>query len=571
MFALEARSAGEAIDFFSAHLASLPDEARDAFECRALLVESREAWSDLAGSPNRLILVPSPNLALESELMAQAERQRHHVLVSSHQFTTAHSDKHTLSRTNRSELEKALIASGLDHDKARRLCDSGGSLTVVKRRLSRFPATRQPAWSQPSESAAIIPILLAGGWNDGNEADREVMSRLSRSTYPAVLAAATKWATSDDPPVLQAGSSWSLTSREDSWYLVSPAITRQDLDSFEVEAVEVLGENDPRWELQSDERWAAVIHGRHRRYSSQLRSGLAETLAVIAVLGEELNTQDPVGPSNRAVRVVRSLLTEGMNWKRWASIAEQLPLIAEAAPEEFFGAIEADLRRTDSQLVELLAQEGDELYGPVAHTGLLWALEGLAWEPPYLSRSALILSRLAQTDPGGRSANRPARSLREIFLPWHPGTLANSDQRLRTLDVIMRKYPDPGWMLLLSLLPGVHTISTPTSRPNWRGADLDWSQKSSWAERWGFVKAIVDRLLSHAGNRMDRWLDLVDCLERLPEESRERVIVGLKTIDPSSLADALRKDAASKLRAKVIEHRTYREAQWCCRKLCSWS
>ena len=193
--AIEARSPGEVIDFVAAHLAALPDNERDAFESRIVLVESRDAWSSLAGSRNRLILVPSPSLALEPELVAQAVRQGHHVLVSSRQFGASDPNKCGLPRTNRSELEKSLVASGLDEEKARRLSrDSGGSLTVIKRRLARFPGTRQPAWSQPPENAALLAILLAGGWNDTSEADREAMGKLARRPYADVLAAATRWA-----------------------------------------------------------------------------------------------------------------------------------------------------------------------------------------------------------------------------------------------------------------------------------------------------------------------------------------------------------------------------------------
>ena len=106
---------------------------------------------------------------------------------------------------------------------------------------------------------------------------------------------------------MQIGSLWSLTSREDSWDLLSSSLTREDLDTFESVAVEVLGEDDPRWDLPSDERWLAAIHGKVRQHSLQLRSGLVETLAVLGNKHGILNTQDPIGPANRAIHVVRGL------------------------------------------------------------------------------------------------------------------------------------------------------------------------------------------------------------------------------------------------------------------------
>ena len=54
------------------------------------------------------------------------------------------------------------------------------------------------------------------------------------------------------------------------------------------------------------------------------------------------------------------------------------------------------------------------------HTGLLWALELLCWSEDYVAEACDTLARLAEIDPGGRLANRPAASLRRVLLPWFP-------------------------------------------------------------------------------------------------------------------------------------------------------
>jgi len=56
--------------------------------------------------------------------------------------------------------------------------------------------------------------------------------------------------------------------------------------------------------------------------------------------------------------------------------------------------------------------------------GLLWALEGLAWDEKYFVQVCLVLGELASHDPGGKWANRPANSLSTILLPWRPQTMA---------------------------------------------------------------------------------------------------------------------------------------------------
>ena len=62
------------------------------------------------------------------------------------------------------------------------------------------------------------------------------------------------------------------------------------------------------------------------------------------------------------------------------------PILAEAAPEEFLYAVEGALRKEPCPFDELFSQEGDDIItGRNYLTGLLWALEVLAWEEEYLS------------------------------------------------------------------------------------------------------------------------------------------------------------------------------------------
>ena len=89
-----------------------------------------------------------------------------------------------LPGAHRYDLEKALVSSGLDEEKARRRArEAGGSLAVLKRLLGRLPGTIHPGWSEPPEALSLVPMLLAGSWDDNSEADRSAMARLSGHSY----------------------------------------------------------------------------------------------------------------------------------------------------------------------------------------------------------------------------------------------------------------------------------------------------------------------------------------------------------------------------------------------------
>src|SRR5262249_29875919 len=115
---------------------------------------------------------------------------------------------------------------------------------------------------------------------------------------------------------------------------------------------------------------------------------------------------------------------------------------------------------------------------------------------------------------------------------------------------------------LVSLLPEWNTFSTPTHRPSWRGANLDWSPKLSQAEFEKHVHGIADRLLAYTNNDINRWQNLIEAFELLPKDARDRVIVGLKAIDHSSLDEGGREKVVSSIRSKVVHHRSFPNASW---------
>jgi hypothetical protein len=133
-------------------------------------------------------------------------------------------------------------------------------------------------------------------------------------------------------------------------------------------------------------------------------------------------------------RLLASANTDQMG-RLWSSLEDVLPLLAEAAPEAFLEAAETGLSGATPVLGKLFT-DGDGLAAPFLsspHTGLLWALENLAWSADYLGRVSLLLARLARLDPGGKLGNRPDRSLLTIYRLWYPQTAAPLDQRLRIL------------------------------------------------------------------------------------------------------------------------------------------
>jgi hypothetical protein len=189
----------------------------------------------------------------------------------------------------------------------------------------------------------LLPALLAGRWRDDHPADREVITRLAARDYIEVSETLLRWTNAADPPVRRVGDTWMVVSNEDAWSLLARYLTRDDLERFEAVVLDVLGAVDPRYELPLGERWAAPIYGRTLSHSSDLREGLAETLALMGASSDLYPLPDSRTGQEWATRIVRRLFQNAQDWLLWASLAGHLPLLAEAAPEEFLAAAERGL------------------------------------------------------------------------------------------------------------------------------------------------------------------------------------------------------------------------------------
>lgn len=548
-----AESDEEALIFGCAALMSLSDDLGDAARARTIVVSDDNAWRTLSTTRERLVMLPD---AIDPATASVAARYGHHVLFPVRDSAVA--GTLALPRLHPDELAKQLEQIGLSRDRASAIArGSGRRATVLRRTMSPMPAAFAPPWAAPAEARPLISLLLAGAWNDGSDGDREVLQRLTVRPYSEVVDTLARWANEADPPFHRTHDVWGWVSREDSWRLLARFLVGEDLRRFENVALEVLGEPDPRNDLPRDDRWMAGVRGALPRYSSALKEGLAESVALLGASPESAGIQEALGPSTRALVIVRRLL-HGKDWRAWATLSGYLCHLAEAAPDTFLDAVDS---LSDENARLLFEQEAE--MGGAPHTGVLWALETLAWEPQYLSRVALVFGRLARLDPGGRLGNRPPRSLRTIFLGWHPQTCSTLEQRFRAVDALLRREPDAGWQLLMDVMPRWGGDSSDSlHRPRWRDWASRWAEDVPPGEYADWVEWISNRAVADAGDDGMRWAGLIEHVYAWPSGARDRAIESLEaaSVRFDATKDAL--PAWKALRDVLHHHRSIPEAEW---------
>ena len=433
---------------------------------------------------------------------------------------------------------------------------SGRSITVYRRLYAAAGLSAPPQWASPERAWELIPILLAGSWNESNEADRLALSQLAGCDYIAISRLLARCRNQTDCPIRQIGDTWTLVAPLDAWSLLAKFLTDVDLDRYHKTALEILGEPDPALTLDPNERWLASLHQKEFRHSDALRRGLAETLIFLAVVADAAGLKLSRTGASRAEYLVAGLVGRGADGLRWASIFQQLPSMAEAAPEAFLFALEDNLAAVSPGVMELFQVEKRPLGGGARHPHLLWALEILAWYPEYLSRSARILAKLARLDPGGNLVNRPAQSLRGIFCCWHPNTAASLDDRLKAIDLLLEREPDMAWNLLLELLPKVHDVGGTSAEPRWRA--LPEREAVTWSEIGRANGEIINRTLDQAALRSDRLCQIVDRIGAWSPQQRSRFAQRIHDFAQACEAIGERTALWSEIRGFVGRNRTYR-------------
>src|SRR5204862_138808 len=128
---------------------------------------------------------------------------------------------------------------------------------------------------------------------------------------------------------------------------------------------------------------------------------------------EEPASSAPSHSAAFAASIVRRLLeAANKDWRLWASLSPLLPRLAEGAPDEFLTALESALKQDSPPILRLFDEGNDTMFARSSHTGLLWALETLAWSPAHVARAAIALATLSRLAPAGKTLNQPGASLR---------------------------------------------------------------------------------------------------------------------------------------------------------------
>ena len=389
-----------------------------------------------------------------------------------------------------------------------------------------------------------------------NPADREILCCLASSDYIAIERTVAELRIVPDAPTWSNATYLGVTSKIELQFDKHNLVTKKDLEDFFLVAQIVLSEIDPALDLPLDKQWAANIYGKMREHSGGLRLGICETLVLLAAHGNNLFRERlGIDVQSSVDALVRALLLP-LNSRTWASQKSDLPRYAEAAPEVFLDVLEQDLAAVEPKVHTLMQPAQGGPFGGCPRTGLLWALETLAWKPDRLLRVSLLLAKLAELPIRDNWSNKPDASVGSIYRAWMPQTAATIDERNAAMETICRRSPIVGWRLLMDQFGSHHSVGHYSSRPLWRN---DASGAGQTVKTYGEIYGVADKArelaLSWPQHDQNTLGDLVERLHDMKQEDHDKVWNLVNAWAASNITDAARHELRERIRKAAFTRR----------------
>lgn len=551
--AVKASTKDEAVAFIIACAKLFPENEGGLFFSKSLIVDNEAKYRGIRINTNSsLNLIPRFNNATP---LYAAVSKGHHVLVPLGGDDDFNIDTIILPTIDRDGQIEALEKAGFSKDEAEKYSrESGRNITILKRLLG-FPQFNVKWMNE--DIREIVPALILGRWNETFVGDIELIEKLSGQKYADYLVTLNKWKNLEESPIIQIGETWRLTSPLDLWTNLSSQLLPKDLQNLQ-ECFSLVFKNGNPIVEPDDKNSLATYFNKRKKYSNWSREGLVQSLILVGRLnGVKIPNLD--NPQNWVDNIIFDLLNNASG-EMWISVDHELPLISEASPESFLKALKNSLAKEQPEIMDMFIEEEGFVHKTSHHTGLLWALENLAWLPEYLRDVSLILLKLSRLDPGGSLSNRPLNSISEIFKPWHFQTLASYDERMEILTYITEKEKESGWSFLIRMLPDHHAIAHPTHKMRWRMFDKNINLTYTYQETWNTHSAVIEMLINIFDNDEEKFSQLIKKTTNLSPKDRKRVLDWADEVYPNINQEKFTTWEA--IRGILNHHRSHPDRDW---------
>ena len=412
-------------------------------------------------------------------------------------------------------------------------------------------------------SSEIIPLLadlcLIGKWDDTNQNDKQIIKETFGFTDSDFQKLAS-YSKENNSVLALKNNYWNLERTENLVKLCTNFYTPDIFNKFKDAAIKVLSDIDTTFELDKEQRFMSSLYDKGTRYSKSLRLGIAETLVWLSINHKKI--LENTGHQYLVSNVIQNVLSS-KDWKVWASLNNLFPIFAEADPNAFMYSLKEQLINPTNAIIGLFNQEGDGFTSGSLITGLLWGLEIVAWFPNYFQKTCIFLAQLTRIDKGGKIANRPVKSLKELLLPWVNFTNVPIATKIETINFLKNDYPDISWKLIFSLLPNMDIIASGINKPEYRKELLEnYNQDVSSEDYNKQIEEYSKIALELMKQDSSRFYTVLENLNSINPELYNDLFLFLNEFDFSQIDEKEKIDLWENITKLIREHKKFKTAKW---------
>lgn len=544
----------EALVFPLAILEQIDVNKKNDLSSKTLIIDNVDSFNRIIQSSYPLIIIVK--FQADSTDISGAIHKGHKLIVPLSSSDEINADKIDLPIVSLDDFENGLKNMGIDYEQARLLTKNTGRNISVLRRLLKLD-NMQPKWLENINTTDIVPILLVNRFSDYNDGDKEIIERISGKSFSEYEKFLKYLLNQEDTPIYHINGVWRLISPTDIWLYIAKYVSKDDFEKLQKICLDVLSEVTYKYTLTLDKRGDFIqTPTTSSTFSSNLKEGLCETLAIISILGEKYGI-DTIIPDIFVDRIIQLILEK--DTVVWRSLSSNLMILAEASPIVFLNNLERILK--DKSALAFFEEQQGFLHTSNDLAPLLWCLNIIGWMPENLTRVTLTLCKLINSSPDKfPTTNTPYDTIKSIYRVWYPQTNASAEDRKKILDVIIKKHPDISYNLLVSMVGSRNDTAFHTPRPKFRLFSELRKIEVTYNEISYLRRFCVDNIITLSLNNLNRTLNLIDLLDDI---DWDKIEVTLNAIETGLTFDSESKNEVyQKFREFIGRHRSYPDAHW---------
>lgn len=501
-------------DFVAAVLQSRNDV--NTWYSKTLVIDTQSAFQKMVSESVSHVFIVTFEVFDEEKLITEATSRGHSVIYSGKPNRNSVTNSYTITLPDippeyiSAELEKLGYGKLEAFNFAYKCFGNPSNLRTL---ISGYPVN--PTWNLENIDAnTILSACLFGNWNGSYEGDRKIISDFVKKPYEDWIQEITNACLKcPQIPIYEENNIWRVTRKLEIWDLIRERVRAEQIQQFCKQAVQILQEIDPKYDLEPNERCMAAVLTRSPTYSSTLREGVADTLAFLVSPLCQKNSGLDVNVQSIIQMSVHEILS-APNWKLYATLDRSIPLLAEAAPREFLNILRKNLK---TPFIKDLIREAPNQFDQTSYLpGLIWGLERLAWSHDYLTQVIAILGDIIELEGTPYREKTAFRALKSVLWPPRPHTSADSIKCKAAICSLLKKHPAIGSVLIREETSLQNTYCDGGTKPKWRG-DF-FGERSNVVSLYPIYCDIIHYLIGNdtdfTSNILSEYVFQIGCVRR---------------------------------------------------------